>query len=89
MQCALVQCAYSISPIGIILNKAVFLTLSAYFPCSGDLKVVLNEGMPRYRKLNPYDKGRLVIKFDDGKKEETRNDHKMPKIDGRSFLFYM
>ena len=38
-----------------------FLTLSAYFLCSG-LKVVLNEGMPQYR--NPYDKGRLVIKFD-------------------------
>ena len=39
-----------------------FLTLSAYFLCSGDLKVVPNEGMPQYR--SPYNKGSLVIKFD-------------------------
>jgi len=27
----------------------------------GDVKVVLNEGMPQYK--NPFDKGRLIIAF--------------------------
>lgn len=32
-----------------------------YYMYTGDVKVVLNEGMPHHK--NPYDKGRLIIDF--------------------------
>ncbi|XP_041378865.1 LOW QUALITY PROTEIN: dnaJ homolog subfamily A member 1-like [Gigantopelta aegis] len=44
-------------------RKLVVQTLPGEVIKHGDVKVVLNEGMPQYR--NPFDKGRLVIKFND------------------------
>ena len=65
---ALGNCLFNFTDWHNFEHSVHFLSLSAYFLCSGDLKVVLNEGMPQYR--NPYDKGRLVIKFDVRRKKE-------------------